>query len=441
MADEKKPSNINRQAVVIIHGIGEQRPMKTLRGFVNAIWKTDTYQTEGYDPVIYSTPDNISENYELRRFSTNSNKEGIITEFFEFYWAHLMEGNKVSHILAWLKRLVFLPVKRLPPVLNQIRWLFLFLIIGIFGLSLYLYSLDLNAISSNYPIIPQLLKGVAFITPIIVVPFILSKLEDIVGDAARYIDASPKNVKRRQEIRTKGVKILKELHEKGSFDRIIIVGHSLGSIIAYDILKHAFPIITQGFPKGTPLNKLSDLKNYLLEKDGHIDADKYQALQHQAFLEQKSKNNGWLVSDLITLGSPLTYSDVLLAEDKKAFNEMVQSKEFPTCPPILDKKELAFLNPKNETRYIHHAAAFALTKWTNLYFPVKALILGDAISGPMNPLFGKGVKDLPVSTTINKGLFSHTNYWKLDNENDHILILRKALNLLNLQKTEPKDTV
>jgi hypothetical protein len=30
------------QAVLLIHGIGEQRPMDTFRGFVNAVWKTDT---------------------------------------------------------------------------------------------------------------------------------------------------------------------------------------------------------------------------------------------------------------------------------------------------------------------------------------------------------------------------------------------------------------
>ena len=31
-----------KQAVVVIHGIGEQRPMDTLRGFVEAMIPTDT---------------------------------------------------------------------------------------------------------------------------------------------------------------------------------------------------------------------------------------------------------------------------------------------------------------------------------------------------------------------------------------------------------------
>jgi len=30
-----------KQAVLLIHGIGEQRPMDTLRGFVETVWTSD----------------------------------------------------------------------------------------------------------------------------------------------------------------------------------------------------------------------------------------------------------------------------------------------------------------------------------------------------------------------------------------------------------------
>ena len=37
-----KPDPTRRgQAVVIVHGMGEQRPMSTLRGFVEAVWSRD----------------------------------------------------------------------------------------------------------------------------------------------------------------------------------------------------------------------------------------------------------------------------------------------------------------------------------------------------------------------------------------------------------------
>ena len=47
-----------RQAVVLIHGIGEQRPMGTLRAFVDAMLEPRTF---------HSKPDTVSDSYELRR--------------------------------------------------------------------------------------------------------------------------------------------------------------------------------------------------------------------------------------------------------------------------------------------------------------------------------------------------------------------------------------
>lgn len=57
-----------------------------------------------------------------------------------------------------------------------------------------------------------------------------------VGDAARYLSPSPENIALRQRIRTDGVALLRRLHESGEYDRIVVVGHSLGSVIGYDML-------------------------------------------------------------------------------------------------------------------------------------------------------------------------------------------------------------
>ena len=55
-----------RQAVVLIHGIGEQRPMETLKGFVAAFFPGDDFDFG--DRSYYSKPDEVSDSYELRRF-------------------------------------------------------------------------------------------------------------------------------------------------------------------------------------------------------------------------------------------------------------------------------------------------------------------------------------------------------------------------------------
>src|SRR6185503_14291195 len=72
-----------------------------------------------------------------------------------------------------------------------------------------------------------------------------------IGDAARYFGHSPTNPVERQEIRAQGIRILKRLHDRkvtnltspgdpprNEYDRIVVVGHSLGSVVAYDILTH-----------------------------------------------------------------------------------------------------------------------------------------------------------------------------------------------------------
>ena len=57
------------------------------------------------------------------------------------------------------------------------------------------------------------------------------------------------------------------------------------------------------------------------------------------------------------------------------------------------------------------AAPFAVTRWTNLYFPCRAIFRGDVVGGPLAPLFGAGVKDVAVATLQRHGFLSHTFYW------------------------------
>jgi hypothetical protein len=68
-------------------------------------------------------------------------------------------------------------------------------------------------------------------------------LLDVIGDAARYLDVHPTNVARRYDILRGGTEMLRRLHNMrdesdGSarcrYGRIVLVGHSLGSVIAYD---------------------------------------------------------------------------------------------------------------------------------------------------------------------------------------------------------------
>jgi hypothetical protein len=57
-----------------------------------------------------------------------------------------------------------------------------------------------------------------------------------------------------------------------------------------------------------------------------------------------------------------------------------------------------------------------VTRWTNLYFPAPYGLFGDIVAGPVSPVMGAGVLDLPVTVGSRKGWLarswlSHTHYW------------------------------
>src|SRR5690349_9317170 len=105
-----------RQAVVVIHGIGEQQPMSTLRGFVASVCAGKP----GEKVQFYSKPDELSDLYELRRLSVYARSK-YVSDFFEYYWAHNLRGTKLSHLSTWALRLMWRSPGSIP---GRIRWLY-----------------------------------------------------------------------------------------------------------------------------------------------------------------------------------------------------------------------------------------------------------------------------------------------------------------------------
>ena len=124
MKDEQHSTSehkIERQAVVIIHGMGEQRPMDTLRSFVDGI----KHHLSATDPseahtVVRSKPDGVSESYETRRLSLSASRKRPLTDFYEFYWAHTMRGTSISDFTTWLIKLITTSPGKVPQRLRQV---------------------------------------------------------------------------------------------------------------------------------------------------------------------------------------------------------------------------------------------------------------------------------------------------------------------------------
>jgi hypothetical protein len=289
-------------------------------------------------------------------------------------------------------------------------------------------------------------------------------LQSYLGDAARYFRNSPGNVAVRRAIRKEAVDTLERLHTSGQYDRIVVVAHSLGTVVAYDMLRAYFSRVCGELPPigelGADFDVIDGAKWQPEDKASMADKKTLRTMARatiaciaaatEKHLPTEQKHKSWLVTDFVTLGSALTHAyflmcvgkpeKVLKSEQdlKEDFARRVAEREFPTCPPKrLDQDGLlAFANPKTKTKQIHNGALFGLTRWSNIYFPRRQLFWGDAIGGALSPIFGYHIVDLAVSTKQAGGddFFTHTAYWDVRRAPDtyqapHIVTLRKAVDL------------
>ncbi len=432
---------VKKQAVLLIHGIGDQKPLETLRKFVTAAWtRNGKVHNDFAGDHFWSKPDDISESFELRKFTTPQNRSRVSTDFFELYWAHLMEGTTYGHVVAWIRTLMLRKPGTLSPQLKPVYW-FLW-VAALLALTLIIYTG--TAIDDKNPMLPAWASTLITLALVPAVGFIV---KNVVGDAARYLHVAPANVQSRHAIRHAGVKVLEELHKRG-YSRIIVVGHSLGSVIGYDLLKHAWPMYNSKKPStDNPPSAELDALEAQLQPGKTLDLAAFRAGQarYLAELQGKDRDNEWRVTDFITLGSPLAHADVLLAADGEDFKRRRASYELPSCPPELETQKYpdgtvrhGFAYPlKGDSRVPNHAALFAATRWTNLFFPCKSVFFGDVVGGPVARLFGAGVADVPVSTTINRGFLTHTHYWSFGDAAatgplpKHIDALCRAIDIAN----------
>jgi hypothetical protein len=162
----------------------------------------------------------------------------------------------------------------------------------------------------------------------------------------------------------------------------------------------------------------------------------------------------WLITDFITLGSPLTHAEFLMAASRQDLEKRQQDREYPTSPPLRElldpnyladarrvgfpigtpPKLLAFPFGVNEWQ-LHHASPYAAVRWTNIYDPAVLVAFGDLISGPLAPVFGPAIidRDLRKLRHRQSWCFTHTKYWSMPSNCAHVPLhieeLRNALDL------------
>lgn len=479
-----------RQAVVIIHGMGEQRPLNTLNGFIRAALPDGCEQLPRR---YFSRPDHVADSYEARRYLAprcveDGSEVYAQTEFFEYHWAHLMQGNRLSDILGTFKRLMlpsggpwatlacavalavavvgwavwrgpwvdegptvakvdvaaipeqvglallvlcgvgtlgYLLVRRVPSGLKGL-WLLLWGVLIWVGHELWVGRLSNLGPDSGIADGVRAVLGTGLLTA--VVAFLISRpvpgwITSSFVDVVRYLDTSPRSYDVRRKIRKGVIDLLEGLHgppHEPRYDRIIIVAHSLGSYIAYDAISYLWAkknkIHNGSYDSSDDLEALKQLDaagSWVESEAGQdfvppqgIDSlTYYRQTQRKVWRRMRTAGIPWRITDLITLGSPMYFADLLYTTSRKVFDRRVAQWELPTCPP---QEEGAAANrfpgttgrwfsfKSGSRRVLYHGAPFAVVRWTNLYFCSYLWFFGDWFGGPLAPLFGRGISDVAV---------------------------------------------
>ncbi len=463
-------ADFSQHAILVIHGIGEQKQSETIRNFVHGLVGDD---------FIYS-PVQVNEDKYSCKLTHFSDAQETRYDFFEYYWASNFRDTNYYHVINWLRALF--AKEEVPLKLYYIKVLISLLKRYIVSMLIYmavlLLILPFVLDDWYFDDIISIINLLAAVSSVILF-FIGKPILKIIGDVARYLYNSPNNIDSRDKVKAEGVQFLKQIHEQknedGSpkYDKVLVVGHSLGSIIGYHILSTfwaekssqlRFPneereALEQQLSDYNQLSiKLNEaaanrpkeikpeagligfFKTYLrliqaFRKDPTLLAFPLQDVQltkdyheiQQRLQAIPTLNSHWRISDFITLGSPLHYSDFLLTQNRKDLSNRILQREMPTCPPVSAVHPTPFqveYYENNQLRF-HHAAVFSLVKWSNIFYR------GDLIAGELNHLFGQGIQEYEVELKKGEKLLhqnptSHTKYWERSEEvvNESLLHLK-----------------
>jgi hypothetical protein len=432
---------VKRQAVVVIHGMGEHRPMQTLRSFVDGVKHTlETLDDREKKSTLRSKVDSVGDIYETNRLSMDSvHGKRPITDFYEFYWGHNMRGTKFSHMASWLKQLVFTNLKNVPPRLHALYYT-VWGAVGIIVVSaiVLFFTGKMDDVQRWAKAIGSI--GIVALVLSLVGSTISSLFLNYAGDAARYFTPVPDNVEERVRIRRQGIAFLKKLHElqkRQKPDRIIVVAHSLGSVVAYDLLRILWPEYddTYAFQPNIKQDWLELINDYAngtkpLETDADLEA--FRKAQWQCWKEQRGLGNQWLISDFVTMGAAINAADYFV-KSTADYRELINQRDWPVCPPVPDSKDRNIFykvnfetteGQKRDIKVLHHGAMFGVMRWTNIYFT------SDFVGGSAQRVFGKGIRDIPIprsSAYILPG--GHTTYWDKTDPKNALEVLVKAMQL------------
>lgn len=266
-----------------------------------------------------------------------------------------MQGNRLDDMWPTFRRMMLQSPRRVPSGLRVV-WLVFWLVLT-FGIAfLWNRLIEINLKDLSVEDVLRLVVGGGaweiFLT-YLVARLLPGWISTSFVDAVRYLDTSPRSDDVRRQIRKGMVELLVKLHQaelysEPRYQRIIVVAHSLGAFIAYDGItyfwSHLDDLLSPDIALQDALEKLQDLEEAASGlPDQTFDADNpllrdglvscYQSAQRGLWQSIREHDHPWLITDFITLGTPMYFTDRLFTRNEQDFARRIERGELSTCPP------------------------------------------------------------------------------------------------------------
>jgi hypothetical protein len=377
-----RPVPPERTAVVVVHGMSEKRPMETLDDFTRTALRPRCAEGEKtWDHQ--SRPAEITDTYEARRFASAQ------ADVYEYHWSYLMTANKYAGAMPMVLRLLLRRPSNVPDALLGI-WRRVWTVVVAILLAIPALFVTGYALNTD---VPAWIIGVIISAVVLVFWFglyrmaakaLVNSTTTSLVDVARYLDPSPYSYAARRAIRGGLVDLLHAIHD-GRYSRIVVVAHGVGTYISNDAL--------------TVL-----------------------------WAEMQRQGNPWRITDFVTVGAPMALADLLVTRPGLLSGFKRSEREM--------RRELFDGLVRRGALVIGSQPPFAVTRWTNLWFPVtRGSLHGDWFGGAVGPLFGPGIRDIAVHGNKPERLrrgSAHNEYFRhpeKDDEGDIAWHLRETLAL------------
>lgn len=447
-----------RTAVVFLHGLRERRPMDAFDDFAKTVLRPC-----GDGWVYYSQPIEITDSYEARRYVAPS----IGVELFEYDWSFLMTSARYAGFTAAFARVFLRRPRHVPDQLFGIwRLVWLALLVPLTVLAVLFvvggYFLHTGVAGWIIGLATSLVVVTIGLALLRIAPRALTRSFLTTGfvNVARYFDPLPHSHAARRAIRGGLVDLLNTLHH-GRYARIVVVGHGIGGYIAYDALTtlwdetHELRATSAESSGGLgSLERVEVAADRLAADAGSQGAlDDFQALQFSLWQEVRAQGNPWRITDFVTVGTPMALADLFVARPpilgglsssdgrrRELFDKLTRRGVVVSCPPRSEALPVDAVG-NGPASYgapgvLGAQSAFAVTRWTNIWFPVRrGSLRGDWFGGVLRPLFGPGIREIAVTGNRPERLrpgMAHTQYFKHPDRNaegDVALHLREVLRL------------